>query len=70
MFNLKPHVTDIMVGNDETMSSVSNGDYKGLIMQQDGSSFEVFLRDVLYIPKLMVNLFSPTKAMSTKTVKL
>jgi hypothetical protein len=66
MFNLKPHVTDIMVGNNDTMSSVSKGDYKGLVMQKDGSSFEVTLQDVLYIPKLMVNLFSLTKAPSTK----
>jgi hypothetical protein len=29
MFNLKPHVTDIMVGNKETMSSVSKGNYRG-----------------------------------------
>jgi hypothetical protein len=39
-------------------------------MQKDGSSFEVILQDVLYIPKLMVNLFSLTKAISTKGVQL
>jgi hypothetical protein len=70
MFNLKPHVTDIMVGNNETMSSVSKGNCRGLVMQKDGSSIEVILQDVLYIPKLMVNLFSLTKAISTKGVQL
>jgi hypothetical protein len=68
--NLKPHVTDIMVGNNETISSVSKGNYKGLVMQKDGSSFEVILQDVLYMPKLMVNLFSLTKEISTKGVQL
>jgi hypothetical protein len=70
MFNLKLHVTDIMVGNDETISSVSKGNYKGLVLQKYGSSFEVILQDVLCIPKLMVNLFSLTKAISTKGVQL
>jgi hypothetical protein len=70
MFNLRPHDTDIMVGNNETMSSISKGNYKGLVMQKDGSSFEVIIKDVLYTPKLMVNLFSLTKAISTKGVQL
>jgi hypothetical protein len=70
MFNLKPDVTDIMFGNNETMSSISKGNYKGLVMQMECSSFEVILQDVLYIPKLMVNLFSLTKAISTKGVQL
>jgi hypothetical protein len=70
MLNLKPHVTDIMVGNNETMPSISKGNNKGVVMQKDGSSFEVILQDVLYIPKLMVNLFSLTKAISTKGVQL
>jgi hypothetical protein len=70
MFNLKPHVTDIMVGINETMSSISKGNFRGLAMQKDGSSFEVILQDVLYIPKLMVSLFSLTKAISTKGVQL
>jgi hypothetical protein len=39
-------------------------------MREDGSSFEVILQDVPYIPKLMVNLFSLTKASSTKGVQL
>jgi hypothetical protein len=34
-----------------------------------GSSLEVILQDVLYIPKLMVNLFSLTKAISTEGVQ-
>jgi hypothetical protein len=33
MFNLRTHVTDIMVGNIEVMSSVSIGQYKGLVLK-------------------------------------
>jgi hypothetical protein len=33
MFN--PHVTDIMVGNNEVMTSVSIGKYKGLVRKAD-----------------------------------
>jgi hypothetical protein len=70
LFNLKPHVTDIMVGNNETMSSFSKENYKDLVLQKDDSSFEVILQDVLFLPKLMVNLLSLTKANSTKGVQL
>jgi hypothetical protein len=41
-----------------------------MVMQKDGSSFEVTLQDVLYVPKLMVNLCSVTKAIQTKGVQL
>jgi hypothetical protein len=70
MFNLKQYVTNIMVGNNEAMSSVSMGNYKGLLLKPDGSTMDWTLTDVLYIPKLMVNLFSLTKALETKGVQL
>jgi hypothetical protein len=55
MFNLRPHVKDIMVGNNEVMTSVSIGQYKGLALKADGTTMDLTLKDVLYIPKLMVN---------------
>jgi hypothetical protein len=70
MFNLLPHVTNIMVGNNEVMTSVSIGQYKGLVLKADGTTMDITLKDVLYIPKLMVNLFSLTKALETEGVKL
>jgi hypothetical protein len=70
IFNLKPHVTEIMVSNNETVSSVSKGNNRGLVLQKDGSYFEVILEDVLYIPELMVIHFSLTKAISTKGVQI
>jgi hypothetical protein len=65
-FNLKPYVTNIMVGNNEVMSSVSMGHYKGLVLKPDGSTLDLTLKDVLYTSKLMVNLFSLTKALGLK----
>jgi hypothetical protein len=58
MFDLKPYVTDKMVGNSETMASVSKGHYKGIILKKDGTTVDIVLKDVLNIPKLTVNLFS------------
>jgi Na+-transporting NADH:ubiquinone oxidoreductase subunit NqrA len=55
-----------MVGRNETMSSVSKGHNKGLVVQNVCSSFELNLQDVLYISKLMVNFVSSTKVISTK----
>jgi hypothetical protein len=70
MFNLKPYVTDIMVGNNEAMSSVSMGNYQGIVIKPDENTINLTLKDILYIPKLMVNLYSLTKALETKEVHL
>jgi hypothetical protein len=70
MFSLRPHFTVIMVGNNEVMSSVSIGQYKGIVSKADGTTMDLTLKDVLYIPKLMVNLFSLTKGFETLGVKL
>jgi hypothetical protein len=70
MFDMEPYVTDIMVGNNETMASVSKGQYKGIVLQKDGTTDDIDLQDVLYIPKLMVNLFSLTKAIEHTSVAL
>jgi hypothetical protein len=59
-FDLKPYATDIMVGKNDTMSIVSEGHYKALVLQKDGTSLDITLQDNLNIPKLKVNLFSLT----------
>jgi hypothetical protein len=59
-----------MVGNNETMASVSKGQYKGIVLQKDGTTVDIVLQDVLYIPKLMANLFSLTKAIEHTGVSL
>jgi hypothetical protein len=64
MLNLRPYVIDILVGNKEVMPSESIGQYKGLVLKADGTNMDLTPKDVLHIPKLIVNLFSLTKAFS------
>jgi hypothetical protein len=46
MFDMKPNVTDILVGNNETMASVSKGQYKRIVLQKDGTTVDIVLQDV------------------------
>jgi hypothetical protein len=51
-----------MAGNKEIMASVSKGQYKGTVLQNDGTTVEIVLQDVLYIPKLSIQVsHSPVK---------
>jgi hypothetical protein len=70
MFDMKPNVTDKMVGKNATTTSVSKGQYNEIILQKDGTTVDIVLQDVLYSPKLMVNLFSLTKAVEHTGVSL
>jgi hypothetical protein len=70
MLDMKPYVTDKMVGNNEAMESVSKGQYKCIVIQKDDTTVDVVLQDVLYITKLMVNLFTLTKAIENTGVAL
>jgi hypothetical protein len=45
-----------MVGNDETMASVSKGQYIWIVLQKYGTTVDIVLQDVLYIPKLIFSL--------------
>ena len=70
MTDLVDWKVEITVGNNETMWTEAKGTYKGTVLQQDGSSMDVVLSDVLYVPDLWVNLFSITKALTKPAVKL
>ena len=61
---------EITVGNSEIMWSAKKGTYKGTVLQQDGSTMDVVLSDVLYVPKLWVNLFSLTRVLQNPNIKL
>jgi hypothetical protein len=52
------------------LASVSKGQYKGIVLQKYGNTVDIVLQDVLYIPRLMVNLFSLTKAIEHTGVSL
>ena len=57
MTNLRPWKVHVKVGNAENMYSEMIGTYKAKVIQKDGSSFDVTLDDVLYIPDFYINLF-------------
>jgi hypothetical protein len=70
MFELKPYDTNIMLGNNETIASVSKGQDKGIVLQKDDTSVDITQQDVLYIQKQMVSPFSLTKVIENTGVAL
>ncbi len=70
MTDLVDWKVEITVGNNETMWTAAKGTYKGTVLQQDGSTMDIVLSNVLYFPDLWVNLFSITKALTKPNVKL
>jgi len=70
MTDLVEYKTEITVGNNDTMWTKYKGTYHGTVSQQDGTTMEVMLLDVLYVPDLWVNLFSITKSITNPLVKL
>jgi hypothetical protein len=70
MVDLQGWKVEITVGNSTTMMSSKKGTLTGLVIQQDGCSFNVTLKDVLHVPELWVNFLSLTKAISSKGVQI
>ena len=70
MKNLKPWKVPVKVGNAQDMYSEQIGSYHGKVIQKNGSTFDIVLDDVLYIPDLYINLFSLTKVLHNKQVDL
>jgi hypothetical protein len=53
----------IMIGNGKTLMATKMGTLHRTVFQEDGSSFDIELRDCKYVPDLHVNLFSITKSL-------
>ena len=70
MVDLEEWKVEVKVGNSNKMMSALKGTFKGLLIQQDGSTMEISLRDVLYVPDLWVNLLSLTKAIQHPNVSI
>jgi hypothetical protein len=70
MYYLKDYVSEIKVGNGGKMTSKKIGKYRGIIMHKDGTSSTIELKDVLYVPDLVTNLLSLTKAIENPNVNL
>ena len=48
----------IMIGNGKTLMATKMGTLHRTVFQDDGTSFEIELKDYKYVPELHVNLFS------------
>ena len=64
MFDITSIDEEIKVGNGKTMKATKIGKLKCKVVQEDGSSCEVTLTDVRFVPELWVNLFSIGKVLS------
>jgi hypothetical protein len=63
LLNVKEICDNITVGNGKTMTATKVGDCKCKVIQLDGSSLDVTLYEVKYVPELWMNLFSLYKAL-------
>ena len=70
MKNLRKWRLPVKVGNAADMYSEQIGSYHGKIIHKDGSTYDIILDDVLYIPDLYINLFSLTKVLNNPNVDL
>ena len=70
MYDLKPFINEVKVGNSSVMKSVSKGKFLGLVTQQDGTTIEIIMENVLYVPDLWINLFSLTIPLENPMVSL
>ena len=59
MYNLEDHKTQVLVGNGEEQEITKMGEVKGTL-----NGKPVSLKNVLYVPSLMCNLFSVTSCLS------
>jgi hypothetical protein len=64
MYDVEDWVVGVKVGNSEIMKSKKKGKFKGLVKQTNGTTLEVIITDVLYVPDLWVNLLSLVKVIS------
>jgi hypothetical protein len=64
MYDLEDWIVGVKVGNSEIIKSKKKGKFKGIVNQADGSTLEVIIIDVLYVPDLWINLLSLVKVIS------
>ena len=68
MTNLVPWKAPITLGNRQHIYSEMKGTFKGQILSEKGFLFDVTMDDVLYVPDIMMNLFSLTKTLKNKKI--
>ena len=68
MTNLVQWKVPITLGNRQHIYSELKGTFKGQIISDNGIMFSVTMDDVLYVPELMMNLFSLTKTLKNTKI--
>ena len=68
MTNLVQWKVPITLGNRQHIYSELKGTFKGQIISDNGVMFSVTMDDVLYVPELMMNLFSLTKTLKNTKI--
>jgi hypothetical protein len=63
LFDVKEINEKITLGNGESMKSIKVGSLKCHAIQLNGSSVDVTLKEVKYVPELWMNLFTISKAL-------
>ena len=63
MFDVREINENIRVGNVNLIIAIKIGNLKFKVIQIDGSTFDIILHDVKFIPDLWVNLFSINQAL-------
>jgi hypothetical protein len=68
--NFKENSGTPKIGDNTKVQSLGTGTSMGYHLSKDNKNIELILQDVLLVPDLWVNLFSITKATSTKNCKV
>jgi hypothetical protein len=63
MFNIKDINEKVSVGNGEKMVETKVGSLRRCIIQIDGSTLDIVINDVKFLPELCANLFKVNKAL-------
>jgi hypothetical protein len=63
MFNILDIDEKVTVGNGEKMVATKVGSLRRRIIQVDGSTLNIVINDVKFLPELCANLFSVNKAL-------
>jgi hypothetical protein len=63
MFDLKSSNENISVGNGDFLTATKIGSLKCRVIHIDGSTLNIIIHDVKFVPNLWVNLFSNNKAL-------
>ena len=63
LYDIREEETVVQIGNGKKLKSTTVGTLKAIVQQLDGTTVEVKLNNVTYIPELSFNLFSISKAM-------